>query len=670
MSSTLFCPGCSEQSTETDYCSNCGRKLGGAAANGTALTGAAGLGGGPSVRSGRTAPPSARSARTDHTALSARSASVRGLVSTRATRSTRSSRRLGGAGIVPLPPLPALDPIARIIDGVVPERRRYCSGVLESAGPCTQKLSREFRFCPVCGTQYDFRASLKPGDVLDEKYEIKGPMAYGGLGWVYLAWDRDLSRWCVLKGLINSNDPTLEVDDGQGSTVEKLIDLGAVRRVDDRGGDLFATAGYSAPEINANPPAPTPVSDLCSVARALALLVCDFAYQDGPYEFALPTPDTAPVFAAHESLYRFLTRATAEAPDARFQTADEMAQQLLGVLREEIAGTSDAAELGAYQSTVFESDATFGGDLWTDEGRGIRTLPALKLDPLDAGASTILACASILDAERRLQAYTLSLATLPQSSELLLRIADLLIECGHLADAEERIAQLEQRSPFDWRAAWYRGKSLLSAHKPREALRQFDVVLGELPGELAPKLAVGLGYELADDDPTAIVYYESVSRTDPLCTAAAFGLARAHLALGDRAGAVAALETVAAASVGFVQAQLAVAGVLAGDNQHPPTIDELRHAGAVIDGLKGLIDGLPVHRVAADFFNVAARVFEHNGHAATRPTDQLLGVAPEPGRLRSAAERELRLCARYANDRQTRVAYVNRANRVRPRTLW
>ena len=195
-------------------------------------------------------------------------------------------------------------------------------------------------------------------------------MAYGGLGWVYLAWDRDLSRWCVLKGLINSNDPTLEalakqesqfpaslnhpnvvqvftflrhgaegfivmelvngknllqirrdyggplpvptgiayilnilpafgyldsrgliymdmklenvmvVDDGQGNTVEKLIDLGAVRRVDDRASDLFATAGYSAPEVSADPPAPTPVSDLYSVARALALLVCDFVYQD------------------------------------------------------------------------------------------------------------------------------------------------------------------------------------------------------------------------------------------------------------------------------------------------------------------------------------------------------------------------------------------------------
>lgn len=393
------------------------------------------------------------------------------------------------------------------------------------------------------------------------------------------------------------------VDDGQGNTVEKLIDLGAVRRVDDQGGDLFATVGYSAPEVNADPPAPTPVSDLYSVARALALLVCDFAYQDGPYEFALPTPDSAAVFAAHESLYRFLTKATAEAPDARFQTADEMAQQLLGVLREEIAGTSEAAELGAYHSTLFETDATFGGDLWAEEGRGIRTIPALKLDALDAGAGVILASTSILDPERRVQAYTVGLDSLPHSAELLLRIADLQIERGRLAEAEERIAQLEQRFPYDWRAAWYRGKSFLTANNPRDALRQFDVVLGELPGELAPKLAVGLGYEVDGDDRSAIVYYESVTRTDPLCTAAAFGLARAYLAEGDRAGAVAALETVSASSVRFVQAQLAVAGVLSGDDQHPPHMDELRHAAGVIDGLKGLIDGLPAPQSGRRFLH-------------------------------------------------------------------
>ena len=459
------------------------------------------------------------------------------------------------------------------------------------------------------------------------------------------------------------------VDDGQGNTVEKLIDLGAVRRVDDSGGDLFATAGYSAPEVSANPPAPSPVSDLYSVARALALLVCDFAYQDGPYEFVLPTPDQATIFAEHESLYRFLTRATAEAPDARFQTADEMAQQLLGVLREEIAGTSQAAELGPYHSTLFETDATFGGDLWGDEGRSIRTLPALKLDPLDAGAGVILGSASILDAERRLQAYAAGLAAVPQSAELLLRIADVEIERGQLDDADAQLAQLEQRSQYDWRVAWYRGKSLLAQNNPQDALRQFDVALGEVPGELAPKLAIALGYELANDARNAIVYYESVTHTDPLCTAAAFGLARAHLELGDRAGAVAALERVSAASVRFVQAQMALAEVLSGDEHLPPTMDELQQAARVLDGLKGLIDGLPAHQVTAAFFCVAAEVIERKAQDGVATTD-LLGVEPIPARLRAAAERELRLCARYVSDRAARIAYVDQANRVRPRTLW
>jgi serine/threonine-protein kinase PknG len=750
MTTALTCPTCGQQSDEPDYCSSCGHKLGGVAAS-TTSNGA--------TRSTRTAPPSVRSARSDRNALSSRSASVRGLASTRNTHSTRStSRRLGGSGIVPLPPLPPLDPIARVIEGVVPERKRYCGGVQGNGSACTAKLSREYGFCPVCGTKYDFRASLKPGDVLDDKYEIKGPMAYGGLGWIYLAWDRDLARWCVLKGLINSNDPSLEAlarqesqflaslnhpnvvqvftfvrhgsegfivmelvngknllqirretagplpvplaisyilnilpafgyldsrglvymdmklenvmvaDDGQGNSVEKLIDLGAVRRADDTQGDLFATVGYSAPEVSANPPLPTPVSDLFCVGRALVLLVCDFAFQDGRYQFALPGPDEVPVFAEHESLYRFLTKATAEAPDARFQTADEMAQQLLGVLREELAGTAEGAELGAYHSSLFETDALFGGDLWGDEGRSIRSLPALRLDPLDTGASAVLASSAILDPAKRLESLQASLAALPTSTELRLRMADLHIDRGEFADAETPISAVERADSFNWRVAWYRGKSLLAQGKTREALSEFDNVLGELPGELALKLAIGLGYELAADPRDAIVYYESVARTDPLCTAAAFGLARAHLLEQDRAAAAAALERVSASSVRYAQAQLAMASVLADGGQEHPSLGDLQRAARVLDGLKGLIDGLPAHKTAADFFRVAAEVCENGTRPA--PHEQLLGVAATPSALRAAAERELRACARFATDRNARIEFVDLANRVRPRTLW
>ena len=40
------------------------------------------------------------------------------------------------------------------------------------------------------------------------RYEIEGCLAHGGLGWIYLARDRQLEqRWVVLKGLLNTGDP-------------------------------------------------------------------------------------------------------------------------------------------------------------------------------------------------------------------------------------------------------------------------------------------------------------------------------------------------------------------------------------------------------------------------------------------------------------------------------
>src|SRR5207342_546867 len=39
------------------------------------------------------------------------------------------------------------------------------------------------------------------------QYDVVGCLAHGGLGWIYLARDRNVSdRWVVLKGLLNSSD--------------------------------------------------------------------------------------------------------------------------------------------------------------------------------------------------------------------------------------------------------------------------------------------------------------------------------------------------------------------------------------------------------------------------------------------------------------------------------
>ncbi|MGW4216168.1 tetratricopeptide repeat protein [Streptomyces bacillaris] len=115
----------------------------------------------------------------------------------------------------------------------------------------------------------------------------------------------------------------------------KLIDMGAVRRMDDDESAIYGTVGYQAPEVAEV--GPSVASDLYTVARTLAVLTFDFQGYTNVYVDSLPDPDTVEVFRAYESFYRLLVRATDPDPGRRFASASEMAEQLTGVLREVVA---------------------------------------------------------------------------------------------------------------------------------------------------------------------------------------------------------------------------------------------------------------------------------------------------------------------------------------------
>src|SRR5260370_4072398 len=115
----------------------------------------------------------------------------------------------------------------------------------------------------------------------------------------------------------------------------KLIDMGGVRRIDDEDSAIYGTVGYQAPEIADEGPSPS--SDLYTVGRALAVLAFEFSGYQTTYVNSLPDPANVPVLADNESFLRALRRSTDPDPDARFGSAAEMAQQLVGVLREVIA---------------------------------------------------------------------------------------------------------------------------------------------------------------------------------------------------------------------------------------------------------------------------------------------------------------------------------------------
>ncbi|MFJ7147645.1 tetratricopeptide repeat protein [Streptomyces sp. NPDC100445] len=121
----------------------------------------------------------------------------------------------------------------------------------------------------------------------------------------------------------------------------KLIDMGAVRRMDDDESAIYGTVGYQAPEVAET--GPSVASDLYTVGRTLAVLTFDFQGYTNVYADRLPDPDDIEVFHRYESFYRLLVRATDPDPARRFASAQEMAEQLTGVLREVVALQSGQA---------------------------------------------------------------------------------------------------------------------------------------------------------------------------------------------------------------------------------------------------------------------------------------------------------------------------------------
>ncbi|WP_324194382.1 serine/threonine-protein kinase PknG [Nocardia blacklockiae] len=125
------------------------------------------------------------------------------------TARTRPTVRRLGAGLVPISAVPPVDPRAVVLtDPVVSEGRRFCWRCGKPVGRATATYpSTTVGTCETCGAPYDFRPFLRPGDMVAGQYEIQGCIAHGGLGWIFLAVDRNVSdRWVVLKGLLHGGD--------------------------------------------------------------------------------------------------------------------------------------------------------------------------------------------------------------------------------------------------------------------------------------------------------------------------------------------------------------------------------------------------------------------------------------------------------------------------------
>lgn len=171
----------------------------------------------------------------------------------------------------------------------------------------------------------------------------------------------------------------------------KLIDMGAVRRMDDEESAIYGTVGYQAPEVAEV--GPSVASDLYTVARTLAVLTFDFQGYTNVFVDSLPDPDNIEVFRMYESFYRLLVRATDPDPARRFASASEMAEQLTGVLREVVAlqtGRPRPALSTLFGTELRVTDTQLFAELTDDVSRlGVRAEPAGRRKGKGAGGSGV-----------------------------------------------------------------------------------------------------------------------------------------------------------------------------------------------------------------------------------------------------------------------------------------
>ncbi|MEV2279236.1 tetratricopeptide repeat protein [Nocardiopsis sp. NPDC049922] len=134
---------------------------------------------------------------------------VRGTGAGSAGTSRGSARGMLGMGMVQVPLVPYRDPTEAVLSRpVVAEHNRLCGSCGDRVGRSRDgRPGRTEGYCRSCGTRFSFTPKLSRGDLVGGQYEVLGCIAHGGLGWIYLARDRNVNdRWVVLKGLLNAGD--------------------------------------------------------------------------------------------------------------------------------------------------------------------------------------------------------------------------------------------------------------------------------------------------------------------------------------------------------------------------------------------------------------------------------------------------------------------------------
>jgi len=448
----------------------------------------------------------------------------------------------------------------------------------------------------------------------------------------------------------------------------KLIDLGAVRRIDDSESAVFGTPGYAVSDDEIINHGPSITSDLYTVARSMAVLAFEFHGFSTEFRNQLPSPHNEPLLARYESFHRFLARATHPAPAQRFATAEEMREQLIGV-KQEVLSVESQHPQGTTSVMFTPEQRTFGvptastGAFNDLNGPDIaHALPIPLVDGDDANAG-FLATLSAADPIELLHA----LKNAPsESPEVRLRRVRTNLAYGNLRAAAINLDQYAgtKEGTADWRITWWRGVIALLQERYADARGAFDWLYSHLPGEIGPTLGLAASCELSGDMSTALGVYTRIWQTDRRYLSAAFGQARLLARTGNTGRAIEVLDSVPHSSNQFTTAQVTAVALLLTPGPAAPHIDLLRDAADRIARLD-----LPAERRHLFAARILLACLNRVSTDGPLPGATVLKHELEEKSLRLGLEQTYRELARTTPGQADRIAYIDQANDIRPWTV-
>ncbi|WKG01076.1 serine/threonine-protein kinase [Mycolicibacterium sp. HK-90] len=632
----------------------------------------------------------------------------------------RTGRRRIGDGLVEIPIREDIEPAGAILTNpVVAESKRECStcGRPVGRGSAGRPAPSE-GVCPQCGTLFSFSPQLETGELVAGQYEVQGCIAHGGVGWIYLAVDRNVSdRWVVLKGLLQPGGQQAQaivVAERQFLAMVNHPGIVKIYNFVEHPGFDGRPVGYIVMEYiggttleailakqrspGGGPKQMMPVEQalgyLLDVMPALSYLhSLGLVYNDLKPENIMLTEDNielidmGAVSGLGDFGYIYGTKGF-QAPEI-VRTGPTVATDVYTVGRTLAKLTVDLSDdryaealPGPDEVALFERYESFYRLL----ARATDSRPAQRFSSVDEMADQCRGVLHEILAEQTgsPSPRTSTLFGMPHATcgaDLALRRTDVFV------DGRRRDVRLDPRdvagclptpltatdSDEDWREDWDDGISGLEAGDLTAALACFERVGAMLPGEAAPELAAAATAELLldTDNPSdaerlrslAERYYRTLWRTDPAWVNAAFGLARLLAGRGDRSGAIDVLDQVPRTSRHYGEAHLtSIVILLDGRALDEITEADLRDAAQRIGRLSETEPR--ALQIRALVLGIALDWLRSGGVPSTG--DPIFGHSFDHRGLRLGIEEALRELARHSPRRRHRYTLVDVANAIRP----